>query len=299
MLAVSVAPANSTNPSAASVPFVRTRTFDPEPGMLMQLWDEEIEDCYVEIVLIDWASILEIECFVAPSTEYVPRWKGPTNPLVLFIGDSITCGMALEQSDGGQPMPRGTLDAFPTQALSILRDKYSYHLSLDIVAYPGISLVSLAHQDDDAAPTASGMIDKFFHMTPWDPTAWTPRGDPKFICIALGTNDEANDVEPQTFRSTLERFIRMLSTTFSSVEAFYIIAPFRDFNDPDLGAIHNDLVSKPFVVDDLDIHLCDINSRMKAEHTVDGLHPTLAGHTILGEHLAQFLVGQAPAPTAN
>jgi hypothetical protein len=44
---------------------IKTKTFEAAPGMLVQLWDEPIKNCHVEIILIDWASILEIEGFVS------------------------------------------------------------------------------------------------------------------------------------------------------------------------------------------------------------------------------------------
>ncbi|KAJ7434508.1 SGNH hydrolase-type esterase domain-containing protein [Mycena galericulata] len=297
MIAVSVThpAALGTHSDAPSTRIVRTKTFDAVPKTLVQLWDDKIADCLVEIVLIDWASILEIDGLFAPSMDHVQRGPDlPADPQILFIGDSITCGLALEESDGGQPIPRGILDAFPSRTLSILDEEYSYPLSLDVVAYPGISLVGLHAEDNDAATAVSGMVDRFFNINPWDSTPWTPRGAPKFICIALGTNDEANEVDPKLFRSTLERFIRTLVATFPSVETFYIIPPFRDFNEPGLGEIHNELVSTNFIVDDLDVKVYDIGSGLAAEHTVDGLHPTLAGHTILSRNLARFLSAERP-----
>ncbi|KAJ7474689.1 SGNH hydrolase-type esterase domain-containing protein [Mycena latifolia] len=293
MFAVSVTKFASPNP------VIETKTFDAEPGIVLQLWEEPIKECYVEITLIDWASILEIDAFICAADGDVDRDSMVANHQILFIGDSIACGLALDPSDGGQPIPRGILDAYPSRAMSILREKYSYPLSLGVAAYPGIPLVGIHHQghDDSMAPIVSGMVDRFFLASPWDHTPWTPRGRPKFICIALGTNDEATDVAPQLFRSTLERFIRTLSATFPSVKAFYVLPPFRDFNEPDAGAIYADLISNPVVVDDLDVRVCDgLGYGMTAEHTVDGLHPTLAGHNHLAENLAQYLKTQRPPP---
>ncbi|KAJ7148763.1 SGNH hydrolase-type esterase domain-containing protein [Mycena crocata] len=301
MFAVSItrpAPPGSSS-EAHSGQVVEIRTFDAEPGTLVQLWDHPIQSCLVEIVLIDWASIVEIEGFVSADPRHVEPTGLVADHQILFIGDSITCGLALEPSDGGEAIPCGILDAFPFQTVSILREKYSYPLSVDVVAYPGVSLVSIAQQtdDDSGSRVLPGMVDRFFHTNPWETTTWTPRGSPNFICIALGTNDEANDVEPQLFRSTLEHFIKTLSKTFSSVRIFYIVPPFRDFNEPGAGAIHSDLVSNPLVVGDIDIRVCeDIGSNMMAEHTVDGLHPNLAGHTLLADTLAQFLDSHKPPP---
>lgn len=136
------------------------------------------------------------------------------NNKILFIGDSITCGLALEPSNGGQPMPCGILDAFPAQALSMLRNRNLDPLALEVVAYPGICLVDLDQQNQDGSLSfaMSGMTSRFFHTTPWEPLPWTPRGSPHFIWLALGTNDEANDVSPRLFRSALEQFIRTLSS---------------------------------------------------------------------------------------
>ncbi|KAF8218109.1 SGNH hydrolase-type esterase domain-containing protein [Mycena galopus ATCC 62051] len=259
--------------------------------MLVQLWDEDIKESHVEIVLIDWASVLEIEGFVCADPATIVSPASLPKDQILFIGDSITCGLALDESDGGQPMPRGILDAFPHRAISLLREKLLHPLSFEMVAYPGISLVSLDPPQQDST-LRTGMVDRLLHISPWDTAAWTPRGNPTFICIALGTNDEANDVSPALFRRTLQEFVRTLSITFPSVKAFYV-PPFRDFSEADAGEIYSDLVSHPVTVDDLLIEVCTgINSGMTSEHTVDGLHPTLAGHDILAGNLAQFLVPQ-------
>ncbi|KAJ7694901.1 hypothetical protein B0H17DRAFT_1057076 [Mycena rosella] len=262
MLAVS-----GTKPaSPKGNPVVETRTLDAEPGMVIKLWDEPIQQhengedeegetisCNVEITLIDWASILETDGFISDRTEHVDRDLTVANHQILFFGDSMTCGLALEASDGGQPVPHGILDAFPSQTISILREKHSYLLSLDVVAYPGISLVGL---DDSGSSLVTGMVDRFFHVSFTLGTPWTPWGSPQFICFALGTNDEANDVLPQIFRSTLERLIRTLSATFPSVKAFYVI-------------------------------------------TVESLHPTCSGHNHLAGNLARYLKAQRPPPDSE
>ncbi|KAJ7820743.1 hypothetical protein B0H14DRAFT_2833211 [Mycena olivaceomarginata] len=201
----------------------QTKTFEAAPGMLVQLWDEPIKKL---------------------------------SYLILFIGDSLTCGLALERSGGGQPIPQGVLDAFPSRA---------------VVAYPGISLTRLGRPEDDDSAASSenlGMTDKFFHKTPWDTTAWTTRGSPRFICIALGTNDEANDVPPDLFRLTLERFIQRLSAAFPSVKAVYLV----------------------FAVNGLSVEVCSgINDGMTLEDTVDGPTCDIGGAYDSREHLAQFL----------
>ncbi|KAJ7171092.1 hypothetical protein C8R46DRAFT_1216686 [Mycena filopes] len=92
----------------------------------------------VEVVQVDWATVLEIDAFTSSTDALGIKPTPPDCPQVLFVGDSIilTCGLAfkLEASDGGQPInPRGVLDAFPAQAVAILRE--SYPLSLEAVAY--------------------------------------------------------------------------------------------------------------------------------------------------------------------
>ncbi|KAK7052483.1 hypothetical protein R3P38DRAFT_1647259 [Favolaschia claudopus] len=282
---------------------VKIKTFEAEPGTLVKLWEEPIRDCDVEIMLIDWASVLEIEGFSTPV--YDPDQFGIVNlnpshttEQMLFIGDSITCGLALDKSAGGQPIPRGVLDAFACRALSILQEKHSRVLSFEALAYPGICLVGGRRENRDSADDGElGMVDRFFHTSPWEAVPWRPRGRPRFICIALGTNDEANDVSPSVFRDTLMNFIRKLAAVFDSVKAFYIVPPFRDFHEVDSGKIHCDLVSDPIIVDDLLIEVCGhINSRMIAEYTVDGLHPTVEGHNVLADNLAGFLVDHLPPP---
>jgi hypothetical protein len=71
LFAVSV---EKTLPPNHSSGAVETKTFEAEPGMLIQLWDEPIKECLVKITLIDWASILEIDGFVSVSgVSRIPR----------------------------------------------------------------------------------------------------------------------------------------------------------------------------------------------------------------------------------
>lgn len=72
---------------------------------------------------------------------------------ILVIGDSISCGY----SDGSERIPRGCLDAYPFKMRERLAQ--SVPVAIDLVAFPGISLVS---SEDPGSP--AGMEQKFSHV---------------------------------------------------------------------------------------------------------------------------------------
>ncbi|KAG6823329.1 hypothetical protein H0H93_003846, partial [Arthromyces matolae] len=113
---------------------------DFEPSQIVKLVsansDEEIgRKKMLELILVDWASVLEIEGFYTDSENEILKPSKAEEIHVLHIGDSISCGF----SNGSQPIPRGCLEAFPFIARDVLRKK-DMHMEIDLVAFPGISL---------------------------------------------------------------------------------------------------------------------------------------------------------------
>ncbi|KAF7303633.1 Lipase-GDSL domain-containing protein [Mycena indigotica] len=246
--------------------------------------------CEVKITLIDWASVLEIDGLELPNDchIYKPSTRATTN--MLFIGDSISSGFSLE--DATSPaLPLGILDAYPYQTANSLSNN-GMDVEVEVVAYPGITL-------------CGGMSDKFFCRSVWDATPFKPSLsviDFKYVFIALGTNDVVSASE---FSKTLLKFIKELLTTpqMKETETVYILHPFIDFTEPldslniENLPLHISYESKPRK----DIRIVTVpQSRicqdLNYEHTLDGLHPTVDGHKLIGGNLAKFVFEDLRVP---
>jgi hypothetical protein len=86
---------------------------------------------------------------------------------ILVIGDSISCGFTTaEEGDHGDALPRGCLDAFPFKSKQILeRTTGGAKLDIELVAYPGATLVGPTDDDSSSSDGASfSMLTKFMHV---------------------------------------------------------------------------------------------------------------------------------------
>ncbi|KAF7324951.1 Lipase-GDSL domain-containing protein [Mycena kentingensis (nom. inval.)] len=270
----------------------------------LTLWPEHMDSgslpdggCDVHLTLIDRASVIDIQGFVAPSRISAPSLTNQIRQKILFIGDSISCGLSPE--DVAAPaLPLGVLDAFPYQFVSAISRSLGIRIEVEVVAYPGISLCG--------TDGAAGMAQRFFCSNPWTssllPSSTVCTDNTKIVCIALGTNDA---VSPGAFCDTLCTFVRKLcsSPTLSKVEAVYIIPPFTDLNDSSADPILKKLtqallpstlaLSAGSAVHVTTLPHADVNCGLTKENTLDGLHPTLEGHAILGANLARILQNDA------
>jgi len=131
----------------------------------------------------DWASLLEIECFLVDDKALFEPLPPNNDALqVLVIGDSIACGYTPDTEPGQRSMPYGCLDGLYFQAQRILNSRNPFiDSNLELVAYSGSLLTS---PPADEAFTA--MVELFFHSTPWDRRPWHVRGSPAVVLIALG-----------------------------------------------------------------------------------------------------------------
>ncbi|KAH7884999.1 SGNH hydrolase-type esterase domain-containing protein [Phlebopus sp. FC_14] len=255
----------------------------------------------VELVLVDWASVFEMEAVCVQSTVLMSRQEDSIHPFptsiphethILLVGDSISCGYAIAPEDGGQPIPRGYCDAFPYIAMNLLRQR-GHKAQVDTIAYPGVTLTK-------TEDSSLGMGEMFFQISPWDRSPYKPLEHPSLIVIALGTNDEAQDVDHNHFLATLNDFIQRLCKGFDNVTDVCIIPPFPDFSeqsDPQLSLASRIRQVPPDIkgVQAQDgpifppIHVLDVIDGLNITHTVDGLHPTFQGHQVLGHNLAERL----------
>ncbi|EIM81747.1 uncharacterized protein STEHIDRAFT_172009, partial [Stereum hirsutum FP-91666 SS1] len=257
----------------------------------------------VTITMIDWASVLELETIVFETADgdlpIVPASDAQALQ-VLFVGDSMLCGF----TDGTRQIPNGCLDAFPYLFWRDLRSYLSLNIAVDVVALPGVTLVD--HPDEhDKTTVVRGMAHKFFKAFPWDNDGLDQVIDsgrkPSVIVIALGTNDEAMGVSAEDFINTMRAFVTRLLVTDTSahrVKHICFIHPFKDFGDvpeTSLGPSFPKLLetlSRDFqhAQKDITLHSWDTGAVLLQEHTIDGIHPTVEGHRILGQELSRVLL---------
>ena len=85
---------------------------------------------------------------------------------ILVIGDSISCGFTTaEEGDHGDALPRGCLDAFPFKSKQILeRTTGGAKLDIELVAYPGATLVGPTDDDSSSDGASFSMLTKFMHV---------------------------------------------------------------------------------------------------------------------------------------
>ncbi|KAJ3560026.1 hypothetical protein NP233_g11100 [Leucocoprinus birnbaumii] len=296
MLEVSVSPSRSDSKDECDI--ARQYRFDAQPDFIFSV-PLIGEKCVIGITLIDWASAIEIssiwvnESALFESLEYVDLEK----PLsVLVVGDSISCGFTtVEETDQGDALPRGSLDAFPFRANQVLKRNGNARLQVELVAYPGACLADPLNEE--MSDTASfSMSTKFWHASPWSNHDWQPVLDAEVIVIALGTNDENNDIPFEHFMATFKTFARNLIRLTFSIREIWLIPPFQDHSEESSSEYRKVLlqlegsVTRPsLTIEGIPVFICDIQNGMKEELTVDGLHPTLAGQEVLATNFAAFV----------
>ncbi|KAH9911169.1 uncharacterized protein B0H18DRAFT_1129075 [Fomitopsis serialis] len=288
MIACSVS-ARSEGGGDSSTNENQVKTYDCGPSQEVVLVDEDTPTARpvpvkITLTLVDWASVFELESVVVDNEDSVQAFPDdPRSVRVLAIGDSITAGY----SDGSQPIPLGCLSAYPHIAKAQLHARTGIELELELVAFPGVTLVAPTPEEADEG-AGQGMIDRFFHASQWSDGPAALDEQPSIIVIALGTNDDAQDVSPINSPQPC-----MLSSAH----------PFPDFtadSDPETTesaeqvSVTRDLSSalaslRSNAGQGVEFHEWDIGGDLRREHTMDGLHPTIYGHHMLGDTLAKQL----------
>nr|GAT51812.1 predicted protein [Mycena chlorophos] len=287
-----------------------TRTLEPCVGgapaiRRLQMWPSvppaQVDSdgaCEVRIALIDWASVLEIEGVILEDEHSLsePKSSGITHSRILFIGDSISSGLSPDNATIPS-LPHGVLDTYTYQCVAALNESArddKPEFQAQVVAYPGIAL---------CGENGTGMTEKFFWSSFRDENPLksvslrASENTVNAICIALGTNDM---VSPATFRSALLAFIPRLATFEQTANAkiIFILSPFIDFNDSARDPIAEYISRNPLpltlkfasrTIRVVTVPQTAINDGLTAGHTLDGLHPTVAGHALIGRNLAGVL----------
>ncbi|KAF4612861.1 hypothetical protein D9613_011150 [Agrocybe pediades] len=278
------------------------KTFDPQPGSDILIFDQVSHlrhtQIFVRIVMIDWASNFEVDAIVLDEDAYITSESfirsGPV-PRVLVIGDSITAGLAVPVNEGGEPLPFGTLNTFPFAAERILNENTTRtSIEMSMISYPGMCLVPPTKEEKEKGQR-DGMLEVFFWDSPWSHKGGEfPSLSPSAVIIELGTNDQFFNIPSERFSKALVDFIKALREwTRDSIKHVWLIPPF-----PDTDTTNRELnIAMPQFIQTLEetygeeiaFKICDLPEGLTANDTVDGVHPRLYVHEILGEKLAQFI----------
>ncbi|KAH9933811.1 uncharacterized protein B0H18DRAFT_1207961 [Fomitopsis serialis] len=164
-------------PTTDGDPSAYVKTYDCKPSQEVVLVHTDtafarILPVKITLTLIDWASVFELES------------------IILDSGGSI-------QALPDDPRPVRCISA---RAKEQIYASTGIQIDLELVAFPGVTLVAPTPEEADEG-AGQGMIDRFFHAFPWldEPAALDEQ--PSIILIALGTNDDAQDVSPDRFAS--------------------------------------------------------------------------------------------------
>lgn len=140
------------------------------------------------------------------------------------------------------------------------------------------------------------------------------------MVIALGTNDEAQDISPTRFVAAFHTLLSNLFHRYGpSIKHVCVLVsasatlklpideirlvqpPFVDLNDSDHGGeetiascfssvVAALLKSLPTASLDCVFHEITLGVQLQTEETIDGLHPNVAGHQLLGSALSKQIV---------
>ncbi|KAK7467402.1 hypothetical protein VKT23_004457 [Stygiomarasmius scandens] len=294
-------------------------TYDAQGTDIITLIDEGFLSSHgagpyaVHITLIDWASVFEIEAFLVSSDRDIISVP-PTRPSlnVLVIGDSISCGW----TDVLQSIPLGCLNALPFVLRRNVLQNEGIDIRVDLIAYPGMTLVDPT-EDELNEGAMLGMVSKFFHTSPWNTEiaeALDKSDAPEILLIALGTNDEAQDVSPVRFMEALRTLlVKLLRLYDQKVRHICLIPPFSDIDASDSDEDSENITqSFSSIVDALRqepdlmaagvvLHEIRLGAELQHDHLLDGLHPNVAGYELLGaalsERMAPLLQSCVTEPT--
>ncbi|CAE6393493.1 unnamed protein product [Rhizoctonia solani] len=304
MLAVSMIP----NTAPVSAPQCHKWTMlDPQPGATLHLVENENKtpsEILVKLLMVDWASLFELKCLLINEEATIHRPSITYHNRILFIGDSISCGYFAQPNGSPIPgsAPRGCLDAFPyvTQRL-LSADDQGYYFDVDLVAYPGWTLVSPTSEEQSEG-NPWGMLKGYFQVSPWDTTNqynYNYLPDISTIVIELGTNDQEY-YATERFEIDLCSFLLNLAQEIpSTLQHILVIPPFADGGQPTKLQQEFSTIIERLRTTFTRLDICDINSCLDHTNTIDGIHPSVEGHKKLGIEMARFILAHLIEPKAT
>ncbi|KAI0297768.1 hypothetical protein BC826DRAFT_154242 [Russula brevipes] len=306
----------SDDPTGSNHPAVPTQTLtfsDAGPGVLPLFGRlEDGQRKLVEIILVDWSSVLELVSIVVDSADAIqPRPDPSPASRLLFIGDSISCGF----SPLPGLIPRGSLDAFTAISAAQLGLPY------DIVAFPGIILVDPRAGGVSLIRDVPGMASRFFlaGSSPFEVTPAQLDERPTIIVIALGwflptrpclavphnvrtsfdsphtgTNDRGTGVDSPLFVETMRAFVRRLADVYCETLAHVcVLHAFPSFGmqfRPEFADAFSQIREQVSLDHpSLGVHIWNLGNALDQSLVIDRLHPNVQGHISLANALVARL----------
>ncbi|KAF8516041.1 SGNH hydrolase-type esterase domain-containing protein [Gautieria morchelliformis] len=249
----------------------------------------------VIVMLCDWGAILQILDITATDGRPIlpPAVGSPVRPM-LFIGDSLVSGFS--PPFRGLVLPHGSFQAFGSVVVRTLRAR-GKDARLEMVAYPGLQLISTEHD--------KGMEDIFWDgmdgVSGWEQRSKDP---PEDIFICIGANDRGWGVEKDEFLRTYKAFLVRLRDSYpNTLKRIHVISPFGLFKypsepedrvavfEPDVQHMVETLAESWRQSNPEGVELFHIatDGWIDKSHTCDGLHPNTEGHDKIGARLIECL----------
>ena len=188
-------------------------------------------------------------------TLHTVAWAASDQSRILALGDSLTAGYGLSQSD-----------SFPAQLTRKLHDAKVYAT----IVNAGVS-----------GDTTSGALQRL---------DWLMDGPYDLAIVELGANDALRAVDPALTRKNLDRIVKKLKALGIPVLLAGMKAPRNlgpDYADrfdqifPDLAQKHN-INFYPFFLDGI--------AAKPAFNQADGMHPNAEGVAIIAERMVPFVI---------
>ena len=184
-----------------------------------------------------------------------PAWAASDQPRILALGDSLTAGYGLSQSE-----------AFPAQLTRKLQD-----------AKVTVNIVNAGVSGD----TTSGALQRI---------DWLMDGPYDLAIIELGANDALRAVDPALTKQSLDRIVTKLKALGIPILLAGMKAPRNlgpnyalrfDRIFPDLAQKHS-VHFYPFFLDGI--------AAKPAFNQADGMHPNAKGVAIIAERMVPFII---------
>ncbi len=186
--------------------------------------------------------------------------SGQENFTVLFLGDSLTEGLGLEQDQ-----------AFPNLIAARLKDEG--HTNVNIIN-AGIS----------GSTSASAM----------DRMRWYVRSKPDLVIISLGANDGLRGLSIENMKTNLEETIEYAQSNGIDVALTGMLTP------PNMGAEYTSAfaavfpsLAEKYSLPFMPFLLMDV-AAISELNQADGIHPNFEGSKIVAENVYQFLLPLLP-----
>lgn len=231
---------------------------------------------------------LIISKIAAPGIKNLPV---PKLPLIEFIGNSITCGAAADDSE----IPCGTGEYHDHHnAYMAYGPRVSRELKVNFIlsSVSGIGIYRTWNRDNPSMPQVYENVDfQVNNLQKWDFSTYSP----KIVSIALGTNDMSKgDGTPRAAFDTLRfvtdyvKFVQLVKAKYPKAQIALLSSPM--IKDTSAEVLQRCLVNVKKQIDIIYPHdkpVATFFFKPMEAHGCSG-HPSVADHQVLAEELKPF-----------